>query len=116
VALVNHPVEAYAVRFVADGRSVTYSGDTGVSDALVRLAAGSDLFLCEAAFLDDPDNPPGVHLSGRQAGEHAQAAGVGQLVLTHLVPWGDAARSREEAAGAFGGQLVVTHAGAVYDL
>ncbi len=116
LARVNHPVEAYALRFAAGGQAVTYSGDTGVSDELVRLAAGSELFLCEAAFLDESDNPPGVHLSGRQAGEHAAAAGVGCLVLTHLVPWGDADRSRDEAAGAFDGDLVVTTAGAVYGL
>ena len=40
VTRVAHPVEAYAVRLEADGRSVVYSGDTGPSDALVELAAG----------------------------------------------------------------------------
>lgn len=114
LARVNHPVEAYAVRLSAGGGSVTYSGDTGACDQLVRLARGTDLFLCEAAFLDEPDNPPGIHLSGREAGEHATRADAGRLVLTHLVPWGDAKRSEEEAADAYPGDLVLAHSGAVY--
>ncbi|MCM3923366.1 MBL fold metallo-hydrolase [Frankia sp. AiPs1] len=113
---VAHPVEAYGVRVTAEDRVLTYSGDTGACDRLVRLARDSDLFLCEASFLDDEDNPPDLHLTGREAGEHAQKAGVGRLVLTHLVPWGNAARSEEEAAGAFGGNLTIATPGATFEI
>ncbi|SBW20978.1 MBL fold metallo-hydrolase [Protofrankia symbiont of Coriaria ruscifolia] len=113
---VAHPVEAFGMRVTAQGRSLTYSGDTSACDELVQLARDTDLFLCESAFLDVPDNPPGVHLSGREAGEHATKAGAGRLVLTHLVPWGDAERSREEAAGAFDGPLTLAETGAVYEI
>jgi ribonuclease BN (tRNA processing enzyme) len=116
LARVAHPIEAYGVRITAGGRSLTYSGDTGACERLVRLARDSDLFLCEASFLDHEENPPDLHLTGREAGEHATRAGVGQLVLTHLVPWGDAARSEEEAAGAFEGKLSLAATGAVYEL
>jgi ribonuclease BN (tRNA processing enzyme) len=113
---VAHPVEAYGTRLTAGGRSLTYSGDTSECEDLIRLATGTDLFLCESAFLDRPDNPPGVHMCGREAGEHATKAGVGRLVLTHLVPWGDAERSEEEAAGAFGGPLERAARGRVYEV
>ncbi len=116
LARVAHPVEAYAVRVAADGSSMTYSGDTGACNRLVRLAEGTDLFLCEAAFLDSENNPPDLHLTGREAGEHATRAGAGQLVLTHLVPWGDPARSEEEAAETYSGTLTLAAPGAVYDL
>src|SRR4051812_43442131 len=46
---VSHPIEAYAFRVEAEGRSLTYSGDSGSSDNLDQLASGSDLFLCEAS-------------------------------------------------------------------
>ena len=36
-----------------------------------------------------PDNPPGLHLTGRQAAEAGAAAGVGAVVLTHIPPWHD---------------------------
>jgi ribonuclease BN (tRNA processing enzyme) len=113
---VAHPVEAYGTRLTADGRSLTYSGDTSECDDLIRLATGTDLFLCESAFLDRPDNPPGVHMCGREAGEHATKAGVGRLVLTHLVPWGNAERSEEEASGAFSGPLERAATGRVYEV
>jgi ribonuclease BN (tRNA processing enzyme) len=91
-ARVEHPVEAYAIRVTEDvpgGGSLVFSGDTGPCDALVELATGADLLLAEAAFLDQPGNPPGLHLSGREAAEAAEAAGVAELVLTHIPPWHD---------------------------
>jgi ribonuclease BN (tRNA processing enzyme) len=116
-ALVNHPVEAYALRVEHGGGVLTYSGDTGHSDALVRLAEGSDLFLCEAAFADRPELPPDMHLTGRSAGEHAERAGVGRLVLTHLLPWNDPSETLAEAkASGFQGPIELAEVGAVYDL
>ncbi|KAB8197195.1 MBL fold metallo-hydrolase [Nonomuraea phyllanthi] len=115
--LVNHPVEAYGFRVAHGGRCVAYSGDTGESAELVRLAAGADLLLCEASFLDRPGLPPDLHLTGRQAAEHAAKAGVGRLVLTHLVPWNDQRTVLEQAAsGGFGGPVELARSGAVYDL
>lgn len=83
---VNHPVETFASRVSAGGKVLTYSADTGESDALVQLAEGADLFLCEATYQDGVDNPPDVHLTARQAGQYAQRAGAEKLMLTHLVP------------------------------
>jgi len=113
---VNHPVETYGMRITAGGRTLTYSADTGVSDELVKLARGSDLFLCEASYLEGDVNPPNVHLTGREAAEHAARADVGRLVLTHLVPWGDRDRSLAEAHEAFDGDISVASSGAVLDV
>ncbi|GAA0953940.1 MBL fold metallo-hydrolase [Nonomuraea longicatena] len=116
-ALVNHPVEAYGFRLAHGGRSLAYSGDTGECDELVHLAAGADLMLCEASFLDGPDLPAGLHLTGRQAAEHAAKAGAARLVLTHLVPWHDPARVLDEATGGgFAGPVELARSGAVYEL
>jgi ribonuclease BN (tRNA processing enzyme) len=61
-----------------------YSGDSGVCDALVELAAGADLFLCEAAArVGDDARMRDRHLTPRQAGEAARLAGVRSLRLTH---------------------------------
>lgn len=109
---VAHPVETYALRVEHDGSALVYSGDTGPCPALADLATGADLLLCEASWPDDPRNPPDLHLSGRQAGEHAAAAGVGRLVLTHLVPWYDPAGIRAEAAGAYTGPVDLARPGA----
>ncbi|MFI6604596.1 MBL fold metallo-hydrolase [Nonomuraea sp. NPDC050536] len=115
--LVNHPVEAYGFRVMHGGTSVAYSGDTGESAELVKLAEGTDLLLCEASFLDKPDLPTDLHMSGRQAAEHAAKADVGRLVLTHLVPWNDQNRVLEDATrGGYGGPIELARSGAVYEL
>jgi len=114
---MNHPVETYGFRVSHGGASVAYSGDTGESAELVRLAKDADVLLCEASFLDEPGLPAGLHLNGRQAAEHAARAGVGTLVLTHLVPWYDRRRILEDAGrGGFTGRIQLARSGAVYDL
>ena len=116
-ASMPHPVEAYAFRIEHGGRALAYSGDTGPSDELVELAAGADLFLCEASFLDGPGHPPELHLTAREAAEHAARAGVGGLVLTHLVPWNDADMSLNEAkAAGYEGDIELARVGARYTL
>jgi ribonuclease BN (tRNA processing enzyme) len=110
---MNHPVETFGFRVEHAGWRVAYSADTGQSDALVRLADGVDLLLCEASFQDNHDNPPDLHLTARQAGEYATRAGAGQLVLTHLVPWYDRDRSLAEAAETYCGPLSAATSGLV---
>lgn len=106
-ARVNHPVETHALRIEHGGRALVYSGDTGASPALVELARDADVLLCEASFLDGEPNPPDLHLTGRQAAEHAARAGVGRLLLTHLTAWGDEQRTAAEAAAVFADSSVV---------
>lgn len=114
---VNHPIETYGVRLEHDGKVLAYSADTAPCEALERLAQGADLFLCEASYLDGEDNPPDLHLTGREAGEVAAKAGVGLLVLTHLVAaWGSEARTLEAAEAAYGGPVEIARAGARYSV
>ena len=116
LAHVNHPVETFAFRFAHGGRSLVYTGDTGETEAVPTLAAGADVLLSEAAFLEGPGLPPDIHLTARQAGGYANRAGVGRLVLTHLVPGNSADDARAEAAAEYRGTLEVAVAGQVIDL
>ncbi|MCX9190103.1 MBL fold metallo-hydrolase [Carbonactinospora thermoautotrophica] len=113
---VNHPVEAFAFRVEYGGRSLVYSGDTGESDALVRLASRADLMLCEASFQDGRDTARDLHLNGREAGEHAARAGVGRLVLTHIPAWTDAGQNLADAQAVYAGPVDLARAHAVYEL
>jgi ribonuclease BN (tRNA processing enzyme) len=110
-----HPIEAYAIRLEHGGRTLTYSGDSGPCEDLIRLARGTDLFLCEASFHEGRDDAPEVHMNGREAAEHAEKAEVERLVLTHIPPWNDPARTMAEAAG-FPGRLDLARPGATYDI
>jgi ribonuclease BN (tRNA processing enzyme) len=117
VERVNHPIETYGVRVEQGGRVLAYSSDTAPCEALLRLAQGADLFLCEASYLDGVDNPPGLHLTGGEAGEAATKADVGRLLLTHLVPaWGSEASTVEAACAAYAGPVEVVRPGSRYDL
>jgi ribonuclease BN (tRNA processing enzyme) len=114
---VNHPVETYGLRVEHGGRVLAYSADTSVCEALNRLAQGADLFLCEASYDDCADNPPGLHMTGRDAGETASKAGAARLVLTHLVvAWISEARTVEAATSAYNGPIEVARAGARYEI
>jgi ribonuclease BN (tRNA processing enzyme) len=111
-----HPVECNALRLEAGGRSLTYTGDTGPSDAVRALAAGSDLLLAEASFVEGADNPADLHLTGYEAGRLAADAGVGRLVVTHVPPWHDADAARADAARAYAGPCDLARPGASYAL
>ena len=113
---VNHPVETYAMRVTAGGKTLVYSADSGVCEELVKIARDADLFLCEASYLDGDDNPPDIHLTGKEAGEHATRAGARKLVLTHLVPWGDEDRTLEEATASYDGEIAVACSDRVFDI
>ena len=114
---VNHPIETYGVRVEHGGRVLAYSSDTAPCEALLRLAQGADLFLCEASYLDGVANPPDLHLTGGEAGEAATKADVGRLLLTHLVSaWGSEASTVEAACAAYAGPVEVVRPGSRYDL
>jgi ribonuclease BN (tRNA processing enzyme) len=95
---------ALGFRLENDGISLTYSGDTGPTHELVDLARDSNVLLAEATY-QDGDELTEFHLSSRQAAEHARDAGVGRLVLTHILPTHDKAKSIREAADAYDGPI-----------
>ncbi len=88
-----HPVPTFGMMVTGgDGAKLFYTGDTGYFDALPELCSGADALLVDACFVDaDVNGKPLVHLTARQAGGVAKAAGVPRLLCTHL--WGGADRA-----------------------
>ncbi len=113
---VAHPVPAYAFRVEADGRTLAYSGDTGMCPAIGEAAAGADLFLAEASFRASDNNPPDLHLSGQDCGEIATAADVTHLVLTHVPAWFDTVSAVAEARSVYAGPIEAARVGAVFEV
>jgi ribonuclease BN (tRNA processing enzyme) len=110
-----HPVECNALRVEAGGRSLVYTADTGPCAEIVELARGADVLLAEAAHPEIEGLPANLHLTGRQAGEHALAAGVGRLLITHVPTWVDRDQQLKAAAAVFPrAELVSTRA--VFDI
>jgi len=115
LARTAHPVEGYAIGLTAGGRSLVYTGDTGPSDGVVELARGADVLLAEAAHPPGADLPEGLHLTGREAGEHAAAAGVGRLLLTHIPAWVDEIGQLFAASAVFS-ETELVRAGDTYEV
>jgi ribonuclease BN (tRNA processing enzyme) len=116
VVQVLHPVDAFALKVTHEGRSLVYSGDTAFCEALVGLTRGADLLLAEAAFREGDDNPPNLHMTGRDAALTAVQAGVPRLVLTHVPPWFDRQDAYDDARPVFGGQLELARCGETYEV
>jgi ribonuclease BN (tRNA processing enzyme) len=110
-----HPIEAYGMRIEHDGKVFTYSGDSGLCENLVKLARHADLFLCEASFQEGRDFAPEVHLTGKQAAEHAERADTRRLLITHIPPWNDPAVTLAEAID-FPGRVDLACPGAGYEI
>jgi ribonuclease BN (tRNA processing enzyme) len=111
----DHPVETMAVLVEGEGRSLAYSADTGPAWSVDRLRRDVDLFICEASLAIEHEGMA-PHLSGRQAGAMARAAGVARLVITHVVPGADAAQHRLDAEAAFGAPVEVATLHTRYDI
>lgn len=86
---------AFAFRFDSDHGSVTFSGDTRLSDNVVTLARGSDLLVHEAISLPASGVPAQFrdamladHTLVDQVGSVAQRAEVPHLVLSHVIDFG----------------------------
>lgn len=130
VAPVNHPpfTHAFAYRFDTATRSIVISGDTTPIDSLLKLAQGADVLVHEAMYVPGIDRmlgrrayvPPKLrdflmegHTTAEDCGRIAAQAGVGTLVLTHLLPGDDPEmtdqRWREEASKHFSGSVLIGH-------
>jgi ribonuclease BN (tRNA processing enzyme) len=123
--LVNHaPIwPAFAYRFDTDDGSVVFSGDTGPCANVVRLARGATILVHEVIvtkWVDQRVPQPrsaadeglrnhllSAHTPVEQVGKIAQAAGVSQLVLSHIVPAAGDDADLLPAQQGFDGKLTV---------
>ena len=133
---VDHPpvTECYALRFESGGRSVVFSADTTYFPPLADFAKGSDVLVHEAMIEEGidrlvaktgngerlKDHLLASHTLAPDAGRIAADAGVGHLVLNHLIPADDPqigeAEWREALAGTWSGPLTVGRDGLVVAL
>jgi ribonuclease BN (tRNA processing enzyme) len=80
---VCHPSGAppYALRFEADGKTLTFSGDTEWVESLVAAASGADLFICECYGFETAAR---YHLNWRTIEKNLDRLGAKRVLLTHM--------------------------------
>jgi ribonuclease BN (tRNA processing enzyme) len=109
---VDHPpvTECYALRFEHGGRSIVFSADTAHFPPLADFARGADILVHEAMLSEGVDRLVArtgngarlkehllaSHTSAADAGGIAREAGVGHLVLHHLIPADDPEISEDD--------------------
>lgn len=107
----DHPVETLAVLGESDGQTIGYSADTGPRWSPESFNDAIDLFIYDMSIPNEREGQDIPHASGREAGIRAQAAGVNQLVVTHVPPGEDPEERRRAAAEVFDGQILVAAPG-----
>jgi ribonuclease BN (tRNA processing enzyme) len=116
-ALLPHWVPNAGLRLSAGGQVLAYTGDSGPSPEVVRLARDADVFLAEASHLDDvPEEALGFLSSATIAGAEAAQAAAGHLVLTHLFAETPADEAADAARSCFRGEVTVARSGLVLRL
>jgi ribonuclease BN (tRNA processing enzyme) len=109
----DHGPPTLAVLLAHEGATLAYSADSGPRWTVAEFERDVGVFLCEATYTQE-DEGSLLHLSGRQAGDMARAAGVGRLILTHRWPTVSADDVRREAELAFGRPVEQASIGAVF--
>ena len=78
-----HTYRDHGYRVTLEGKTIAYSGDTGISDASKLLAANVDLLIHECSWIEI-ENPKWGHVIPTEAATLAKEAGTKKLVLTHF--------------------------------
>jgi ribonuclease BN (tRNA processing enzyme) len=107
---MRHLVTTIGMRLEADGATLAYTGDTGPTEEVEHLGQGVDVLVAENSWLDGQGTGP-FHLTAREAGTHADRAEARRLVLSHFWPTNPREPSRDQAAEAFGGEVVLAEEG-----
>ncbi len=98
-------VPAFGYRLLFDGRNAVLSGDTSFCESLAAASKDADVLVCEAMNVDMLEerihalrkagrelqaslfeDVPSYHLPTADVARLAKQAGVGRLVLSHLIP------------------------------
>ncbi len=113
---MDHSVPTVGSRWEADDRVLFYTGDTGPTGDWRAAAKNADLLLSEASYQERGDGDYPHHLTSAESGQIAREVGAGKLVLTHIPPYLDPARSVHEAEVAFDRAVSLAIPGVVFDV
>jgi ribonuclease BN (tRNA processing enzyme) len=80
---VRHPSGAppYALRFEADGKVLSFTGDSEWVESLVPAGRGADLYIMECYQFD---GVPRFHMSWKGIEPHLDRIGAKRILLTHM--------------------------------
>ena len=110
-------MQTFAIRAAShdgDSGDLAYGADSSPSQELIDFVKRAELLLIEATLPRPERSGMRGHLTPEEAGEHARAADVGHVVLTHISDELDWTWARKEAERAFGAPVELAREGAVF--
>ncbi|MFC6157392.1 MBL fold metallo-hydrolase [Kribbella jiaozuonensis] len=102
----------FGVRLSTPEMSVAYTGDSGPSAELTKLAEGTDVFISDATYQGQSNDS--YLMTAAEAARGAR--GARRLVLTHFWPGSDRSISVREAQAEFDGEVIAAEEGLVLGL
>jgi ribonuclease BN (tRNA processing enzyme) len=116
-AEVPHYILTFAIDVASSsGGRITFGADCCPNEALVEFARDTDMLVVEATLPRPERTGLRGHLTPEEAGEHAQRAGAGRVLLTHVSDELDAEWIAAEGARGFGAPVAVAADGASYEI
>lgn len=79
-----HAYGGHGYRFELEGKTIAYSGDTGICDNSMILAKNADVLIHECSWETVPKGNKWGHVDPILASTLAKRANVKQLILTHF--------------------------------
>ena len=81
---LKHAYEDHGYRFEIDGKIISYTGDTGITENVFKLAENADVLISECTNKNTADDDKWGHLDPVQAATMARKANTKKLILTHF--------------------------------
>lgn len=115
-AVVHNPVDAFGYKFESHGRTVVISGDTNVSENLIKQAARADVLVHEAYLPDYFQRHRDQEVAKRLMAYHTSAEDLGKvaarvqpklLVVTHIIPPNRDQEFLRDIQANFNGKVVI---------
>jgi ribonuclease BN (tRNA processing enzyme) len=79
-----HAYENHGYRVTLEGKTIAYSGDTGIGPESYSLAKNADLLIHESSWVKAPKNDNWGHVDPTQAAKLAKDTNAKMLTLTHF--------------------------------
>lgn len=81
---MRHAYEDHGYRVTLEGKTIAYSGDTGICINSLPLAQNADLLIHECSYIKAPEDEKWGHVDPILAANLAKEANVKKLFLTHF--------------------------------
>ena len=81
---MQHGLPANGYRLEQGNKIITYTGDTGPCDQVIKLAKDASVCIIECSFPDGMETT--THLTASEVGKLAEKANCRKIILSHLYP------------------------------